>query len=235
MKFLAASSIALLGVDASFKAMTNAYKELLAGDRNLLLTSVANIDQYGCWCYFDSAVGNGKGEPMDLIDAECRNLHRGYECAVADYANCEPWAITYFPVSGTNFITDHGSIAAACIHTNTVLTNFGDCAAAACAVETEYISEYTAITQNYNPQFSVYSHVASGRGSFVPTNNCVTNAAGTHDESPRQCCGSFPQRYPFKVYAGTPDEAACCDGSVYKIASHSCCNGVVQTLGSPCL
>jgi hypothetical protein len=203
--------------------MKESYGKLAKGNRNLLTTEIANVNQYGCWCYFDDAVGNGKGEPMDLVDAECRNLHRGYECAVADIANCEPWTVTYFPVSGTNFINSEGSIAAACTHTNTVLTNFGDCANAACAIETEFINEYTAITQNYNPQFSVFSH--SGAGSFNPKRNCVTDTGGTPDKGERQCCGTFPHRYPFKVYQGTNDQQSCCDGTVFVQSTHKCCNG----------
>lgn len=231
MKFLAASSIALLGVDASYKAMKKSYSEMIAGDRDLTGPPFGNVNGYGCWCYFDSAVGNGKGEPMDLVDAECRNLHRGYECAVADYANCEPWTVFY--IAAGQLVVSQGSVHAACVHANTNLgLVLGDCAIAACSVELEFINEYTAITQNYNPQFSVYSH--ANLGSFVPTNNCVTNTFGTHDESPRQCCGTFPQRYPFKVYAGTSDEAACCDGTVYKTATHFCCNSMVMLNGMAC-
>ena len=99
MKFVVATSMGLmLGVDASFKLMKDSYAQLvkqIGGDRNLLNTALANVNNYGCWCYFDDQVGNGKGEPMDLIDAECRNLHRGYECAVADINGCVPWTQLY--------------------------------------------------------------------------------------------------------------------------------------------
>ena len=134
---------------------------------------------------------------MDLIDAECRNLHRGYECIVADHgASCVPWEVNYFPIEGQSYEADFGSINAACIHTNTVLTNFGDCAAAACSVETSFIQLYTSITQTYNPQFPVYGHdgVESGAlpgatdigtGTFKPERNCVTNEIGTKDETSR--------------------------------------------------
>merc|ERR1712226_236499 len=233
MKLLLASSLALLGVDANYKAMKKSYGEIVKGNRNLLTTSINNVNKYGCWCYFDDDVGNGKGEPMDLVDAECRNLHRGYECAVADIAGCTPWTVTYFPVSGTAFITDHGSIAAACTHTNLVLTNFGPCAAAACAIETEFINEYTAITQNYNPQFTAFSH--SGVGSFNANRNCVTAGNGIRDKGERQCCGTFPHRYPFKVYQGLASQQACCDGSVFVQSTHKCCGGTeVKLQGATC-
>lgn len=234
----------LVTVDASLKAMTKSYNELIKqtrknGDRNILNTSIRNINQYGCWCYFDGLVGNGKGEPMDLIDAECRNLHRGYECIVADHgASCVPWEVNYFPIEGQSYEADFGSINAACIHTNTVLTNFGDCAAAACSVETSFIQLYTSITQTYNPQFPVYGHdgVESGAlpgatdigtGTFKPERNCVTNDIGTKDETPRECCGTYPERFPYKTYGNAK---RCCGGSVYVDATHKCCNGNDVTL-----
>ena len=36
------------------------------------------------WCFFDDDHGLGKGLPMDGIDAVCKNLHLGYECAMLD-------------------------------------------------------------------------------------------------------------------------------------------------------
>jgi len=238
MKLLFASTLALLGVDANFQAMKKSYREMAKNNRNLLTTEIANVNKYGCWCYFDNEVGNGKGVPMDLVDAECRNLHRGYECAVAEIAGCEPWTTTYFPVSGTSFIATHGSIAAACIHTNTVLTSFGECAAAACSIETQFINEYTAITQNYNPLFSTFSH--QGAGNFNPKRNCVTNDQGDGpDKGERQCCGTYPFRFPFKVYAGKTNQQACCgDAGVFVQSTHKCCgegaNQEVKLNGAAC-
>merc|ERR1712051_927994 len=90
MKLL--TSVALTGYlfttsDASLKSIRKGYNQMIkqiresGSNRNLLDTEIKNVNKYGCWCYFDGDVGNGKGEPMDPIDAECRNLHRGYECA----------------------------------------------------------------------------------------------------------------------------------------------------------
>jgi len=241
MKLL--TSVALTGYlfstsDASMKSMRKGYNQLIkqirqSGNRNVLDTSLANVDKYGCWCYFDDAVGNGKGEPMDPIDAECRNLHRGYECALADYgASCVPWEVVYFPVAGTPFVENFGGVGPACVHTNTVVTQFGECAAAACAIETQFIDDYTSITQNYNPQFATYSHTSTGQGNFNPKRNCVTTEAGTPDKGARECCGTYPYRYPFKTYGGTTQ---CCQGSVFNSATHKCClSGSVILAASKC-
>lgn len=73
--------------DATF-ALIRETMEMIAkavgDDRNLLNGQLGGLNRYGCWCYFDNEVGNGKGEPVDLIDAECKTLHNGYECIVAD-------------------------------------------------------------------------------------------------------------------------------------------------------
>ena len=42
------------------------------------------LDQYGCWCYFEDDHGNGRGKPINEIDAQCKILHDGYACAIMD-------------------------------------------------------------------------------------------------------------------------------------------------------
>ena len=45
------------------------------------------IDHYGCWCYFETDHGKGKGNPVNKIDQVCKTLHDGYSCAVKDSEN----------------------------------------------------------------------------------------------------------------------------------------------------
>ena len=42
------------------------------------------LKNYGCWCYFDDKYKNGKGITVSMIDASCRDLQNGYQCAVID-------------------------------------------------------------------------------------------------------------------------------------------------------
>merc|ERR1739848_524372 len=68
-----------------------------SGDRNLLNSdNLRNLDEYGCWCYFGSdlgqpGVGPGKGEPVDPVDFACRTLHHGYDCIVKDIEDEGGW------------------------------------------------------------------------------------------------------------------------------------------------
>merc|ERR1712032_81410 len=80
----ASLALALHTVDAGFADMKKSYAQIRkSGDKRNLLAAQQNnpyteVNNYGCWCYFDDQVGNGRGEPVDLIDAECKNLHKGY-------------------------------------------------------------------------------------------------------------------------------------------------------------
>merc|ERR1712000_482931 len=53
------------------------------------------IDHYGCWCYFDENYVNGRGEPLNRIDNQCKILHDGYACAELDDEGCVPYAVDY--------------------------------------------------------------------------------------------------------------------------------------------
>ena len=62
-------------------------------------TSIQQISNYGCWCYFQEEHGKGKGAPVDDVDQYCQYLHHGYECAIIDGElegeKCTPWKQEY--------------------------------------------------------------------------------------------------------------------------------------------
>merc|ERR1712217_961397 len=78
MKFvgvLASASLVFNGINASLASMEKGFKqlqEMTGNNRNLMVSSISSLNKYGCWCYFDDAVGKGKGLPKDFIDEECR-------------------------------------------------------------------------------------------------------------------------------------------------------------------
>merc|ERR1712168_1604572 len=104
MKFIAATTFALVAAD---KAAID--KQLLALIQNSSLRAftgqianqIPNLDEYGCWCYFYDNVGRGKGNPVDEVDAMCKTLGEGYECAMRDSedegSDCTPWEVAYTP------------------------------------------------------------------------------------------------------------------------------------------
>jgi len=80
------------------------------------------IDGYGCWCYFNEDVGRGRSHPIDEVDALCRLLSQGYECAMLDSeaetgVTCTPWT-TEYESSGSGIIQGTIDIVDDCLTKN---------------------------------------------------------------------------------------------------------------------
>jgi len=251
MKLVAGATTLVLAfhtADAGFKDMKKSYGKLIesikkSGDKRNLLSNggtFVEVNNYGCWCYFDDQVGNGKGEPVDLIDAECKNLHKGYECALADFPNCAstanggkgglighidtsstetpqpdkaPWIRKYIPASQELGDNDfNGDIDRACVFVNDVIGPYGKCGAVSCAVEENFIIQYGALTNHVNLNEAAFSHVITGKGNFDPDQSCKARDV-YRDRTPRECCGAYPERYGFKSMSNNADTTlhqACC-------------------------
>jgi hypothetical protein len=214
-------------------------KETDPDNRNLIFGSHANINAYGCWCYFDSQVGNGKGNPINLVDAECKILHGGYECIVSDLAllgiDCEPWTVTFLAGTGSFKLNTEG-VVAACNHMNREggglnLPDLGKCAADACAVELRFTQALINLFNSITADLPQFSH-AQG---FNPVESCPI-VRGIHDDT-KDCCGDIPQRFPFKTLptgAGAR-RRDCCNGAVYPTQTHKCCApGVIKGINQSC-
>merc|ERR1712080_327238 len=69
-----------------------------------LADSIASMNELGCWCYFDEDIGRGRGAPFNSLDALCKTLANGYECAMRDAENngetCTPWEVDYISAVG---------------------------------------------------------------------------------------------------------------------------------------
>merc|ERR1711881_529856 len=94
------------------------------------------INGYGCWRYFNDDHGKGKSKPVNEIDAYCKTLHEGYECAILDGieegSSCEPWNSAYT----TGAKGDIDGIIADCGD-----RNVGDnCAIRSCIVEGWFVT-----------------------------------------------------------------------------------------------
>jgi hypothetical protein len=243
-------ALALHTADAGFTDMKKSYAKLIenvskdGNKRNLLANPNNNpyveVNNYGCWCYFDDQVGNGKGQPVDLIDAECKNLHKGYECALADFPDCRkaseggegglrghtdtdslespqpdkaPWIRKYLPADQEVGDFD-GDIDRACVFQNKDL--YGKCGAVVCAIEFNFITQYGSITNNVNLNRVAYSHTSTGAGNFDPDQSCKAREY-MRDRTTRECCGAYPERYGFKSMKNNPDvkfHQECCEPAV---------------------
>ena len=94
-------------VNADFALMNRNYDMLIQQDRSLnpdndralSQDTLNNLQEYGCWCYFDDLHGKGKSHPVNQVDSACKTLADGYECAMIDGDDegepCVPWEIGY--------------------------------------------------------------------------------------------------------------------------------------------
>lgn len=178
-----------------------------------------DVNEYGCWCYFGEKHGAGKSQPVNDLDAHCKQLHEGYECAMIDDAgqDCTPWTVAYSPV---NYLLDDGTVYAACDSANGVNT----CASRACAVESRFLRDVSMWSIFNFLDLATYSH---NQGTFNATDTCHVNMGAA---SPRSCCGTYPTRFPYRTLDGGHD---CCVDKIFNTATTDCCaDGTIGIVGT---
>ena len=125
-----------LGYDPEDLPIDRAFTGVMNGPGD----TIGQITDYGCWCYFFSNVGRGRGEPQDNIDALCKVLADGYTCITIDSeeetgGSCsqDPWDIEYNDIIGQTGGTYYDLCSA---------NNPGDnCAIRSCVIETQFIRD----------------------------------------------------------------------------------------------
>merc|ERR1712048_653375 len=88
----------LAKMEETFQALANKTGNMRALS-DLMGNNFQRFNRYGCWCYFEEAHGKGKSQPVNEIDAFCKLLHEGYDCAIMDAeeagSECAPWEVDY--------------------------------------------------------------------------------------------------------------------------------------------
>lgn len=256
------------GALAGFAEMEAAYNTLVTqantimrargpnSDKNVappLGTNFANIDQYGCWCYFhpngtiqgDFGDRRGRGVPVNSLDEECRKLTWGYDCIIMDAEEngwtmetsltagrngdpCVPWDVSY--TSG--IAGGIANVVANCELGNNAGTPGTECAVEACKVESYFVMNlFNEIGQGIDNQFK------EENGWENNQDNCPT-IAGLGPMN-RECCGAYPYRRPFRPRTDENtgvSSYACCtdeDTQTYIIATNraQCCNAANEVFG----
>lgn len=179
------------------------------GVTNLMGALLPKINKYGCWCYFDSDHGKGKSQPVDDVDAICKMLHEGYECAILDAEEageeCVPWEADYdAAAAGFETIVEECQVRNA---------DKSACSINACIVEQWFIVSVFQSFIGGNQHREDYLHV----NGFDTDSECPTRKGAASDHS---CCGLYPFRHPFKTYGGA---RSCCGSKTYDNSILSCC------------
>jgi hypothetical protein len=172
--------------------------------------TLQNINEYGCWCYFEENHGKGKSQPVNEIDAFCKTLHQGYDCAMIDAeeagTTCVPWEVTYLAAN-------QGNVDVLVNLCN--LQNTDDCAIRACIIEGKFVAD---IFQAFFGGLQLDMSAKHTNGFEVDT-QCPTKSGSGFSE--KSCCGLYPYRSPFKTYDGN---RACCQSRTYDVNVLTCCD-----------
>merc|ERR1711937_785000 len=203
----------------TLKALLQGYRST-EGNENALEKAITNQDMglladYGCWCYFESNHGHGRGHPIDELDSFCKTLHDGYECILFDSAAigdaCIPWTVHYSSAFGTGFPS---GLSEQDIVDRCDLNNGADsCAAQACKVEGWFTQQFFTYSLAGGSIDATKRH-ANG---FEPKDSCPISAGVRSDKA---CCGTYPMSSPFKTYSGARD---CCVSRTFNTDMFTCC------------
>lgn len=169
-----------------------------------------NINDYGCWCYFEDHHGSGRGPVVNDVDLFCRALHQGYDCAIMDGIDtndpCVPWSVGY-----TSRPSNVNDIVTQCQDEN----QHSQCSINACIVEAYFVINIFQSFLAGNQHSEIFLH---NNGFDVDVNCPVIHGQA----SDKECCGEYPFRHPYKTLDGG---RACCNSETYLVDGfYECCS-----------
>ncbi|CAG5105659.1 Oidioi.mRNA.OKI2018_I69.chr1.g2333.t1.cds [Oikopleura dioica] len=158
----------------------------------------AHLVQYGCWCFPRGQLIMGYGQPIDNIDATCRNHQLCLNCVGLDTNyECNPHTQPY-RVYGQIYQNGRRLMCK---------DPPGSCAWLACQCDVNMVT--TSIIESlkgYKPRYWMYD-----------PRRC-TGYDQQHEMPPDQCCGKYPERFPYHS-----TERSCCAGKTYNPDYKECC------------
>jgi len=198
--------------------------------QGLIAPWIEDIDNYGCWCYFDDGLYRTEAHspPQDDIDEKCRLLINGYKCAEHDALErgeeCDAQTVIYTPYNFFTSVTD--------LETDCNQNNADICQRDACIIEGSFTLEFFDrffLGIEFDPALK---HV-SVSGPFDPQVECVGIPNPTASE--RSCCGTFNiangGRVLFRHDTGFTTRS-CCGNDVINNLINDCCSDQVQPVGT---
>merc|ERR1712156_300715 len=221
----AAFSLLLSQANAGFMQMQYDFVTLYrnnSASRSLpetLMGTFDEINQYGCWCYFENDHGMGHGQTLDHFDGLCKILANGYDCIKMDLgASCIPWETDY----NSGITVSSNGIVDGCQNQN---PGADDCVINTCAVEGQFVLQIFAGIIYNAQQLDDGLKVNNG---FQQDQVC--NYGTGQVDGPVQCCGAYPERFKYRSNNGM---TSCCTQTLFDVNSMECCaDGSAQLIGS---
>lgn len=188
----------------------------------------------GCWCYLDDTHGKGRGKPLDEKDALCRTLHHNYECMIMEEV-CEPfgkpWEIPYHEI-GLDYDGILGAannkhrtleyVMAACerVYDNNL------CHQKICKIEMSFIKQMFSVKES---ELGTQEFIHQNGFDPLTDERCSIESGY---ESEKDCCGEYPNRFPYKIEARDGSTRKCCGGKTYNHGMYACCDDQIETVGT---
>ena len=195
---------------------------------------------YGCWCQLrgdtprgkvkfslqtNQSVIKGQGEPVDALDAACKEWHQCRACTKIDDRSCNPNDAPFYTFDYSNFSGAGNDLCG---------KNEG-CALHNCQcdqqlgfmlgyfyvsqIKMQYVTNVDGSGFDYKNQCKTSS---SADGAGVDENNNVIGTPTGLSEWGFECCGTYPNRVPFKTNQNT-----CCPGLFwYELVSLGSCQTI---------
>ena len=184
------------GVSKVFDNRDNVHamlKKLLRHKVNNYDVTASELLSSGCWCQLLSAnfINSNRGEPVNALDAACRKWHKCNQCTAIDDGSCLGYQHNY-----GNAEFDSSSKEYSCP------SDLSFCQRNACSCDVALATELADLSGEYDEAYGENFDVAE-----CPTGN----GNGTPNRQVDQCCGQYPERFP---YASENGIRGCCNGKV---------------------
>jgi len=206
----------------------------LASDRGFvpfIMGFLADIQFYGCWCYLDDTWDIAKGPVQDGLDQECKNLVQNYRCLVLDALErgetCDPQNQDY---TEYNLFGGSEQVVQECNTNGNENDENSQCRIDLCIADGQFSLDLFALMFQqggiaasqppYDPNVA-HGNNSENPGTFDPLIECLTNNLQGAGRSEKECCGSYPTRFPFKTFDG---DKACCGDRTYSTLALQCCD-----------
>ena len=191
--------------------------------------SMFNLDaiwQYGCFCNFGTEWQKSHGQPMNEIDSICKRLYQCYKCATIDGRQegneCNPATQQYSVPVIRDVNTDGSYVACNQMNTNDL------CKIRTCCCDLNFakdLLEFFFSGQILDPDLK-------HSNGFSMDESCPTCSGPWCKQGEKQCCGDYPERYPYNTKNG---DRACCWTKTYNTNKLQCCeNTFVKKLTQSC-
>lgn len=168
----------------------------------------AHLVQYGCWCFPRGQLIMGYGQPVDDIDATCRNHQLCLNCIGLDTDYECDGNMQAYRVFGQIYQNGRRLVCR---------DPPGSCSWLACQCDVNMVTTIIlASLRAYKPKFWRYN----------PAQCAAYDRA--HAAPPDQCCGKYPERYPYHS-----DDKQCCKGKLFNPSYKECCadSAEIRSLG----